>query len=350
MAQPNIRYTQRHYTVRFLAPAFLGNAVQDAQWRTPPFKALLRQWWRVAWMAENDHPNDITRMRREEGLLFGHAWLEDDRVNVPGANSGPIHARKSLVRLRLDTAPDVEQAAWRHGSQEGVAPLATSIDNGYAWFGLVRRGKGMPDRNAIRSPGEESTRVLKIAAPDHHIHRLDTVMELAHQFGTLGSRSRGGWGSVAIKGKGEATIPSVPEDILLDWQRCLESDWARAIAHCEQGPWIWESTKPFDSWDKAMAAMAKERRNARLSLKQPAADLRKALGFAGAGRMPSPLRWKLMANSDGKLRIRVFAMPHQIPAASGESLAPHKLEQAWRDVASHLDSTRTFRRLGGVQS
>ena len=31
------------YEVKFLTPAFLGNAEQSGQWRTPPFKALLRQ-------------------------------------------------------------------------------------------------------------------------------------------------------------------------------------------------------------------------------------------------------------------------------------------------------------------
>ena len=39
------------YQVRFLTPAFLGNAEQGGQWRTPPFKALLRHWWRVVWVA-----------------------------------------------------------------------------------------------------------------------------------------------------------------------------------------------------------------------------------------------------------------------------------------------------------
>ena len=33
----------RTFQVKFLTPAFLGNAEQDGQWRTPPFKALLRQ-------------------------------------------------------------------------------------------------------------------------------------------------------------------------------------------------------------------------------------------------------------------------------------------------------------------
>ncbi|OYV75217.1 MAG: hypothetical protein B7Z66_13795 [Chromatiales bacterium 21-64-14] len=31
------------YTVRFVTPAFLGNAEQTGQWRTPPFKALRRR-------------------------------------------------------------------------------------------------------------------------------------------------------------------------------------------------------------------------------------------------------------------------------------------------------------------
>lgn len=35
---------QRHsYHLHFQTPAFLGNASQNAQWRTPPIKALLRQ-------------------------------------------------------------------------------------------------------------------------------------------------------------------------------------------------------------------------------------------------------------------------------------------------------------------
>lgn len=40
------------YKVTFTTPAFLGNAEQSAQWRTPPFKALLRQWWRVVYAAD----------------------------------------------------------------------------------------------------------------------------------------------------------------------------------------------------------------------------------------------------------------------------------------------------------
>lgn len=66
------------YTVRFTTPAFLGNAEQSGRWRTPPIKALLRQWWRVAYAADKNFTVRVDEMRHEEGLLFGHAWLEDD--------------------------------------------------------------------------------------------------------------------------------------------------------------------------------------------------------------------------------------------------------------------------------
>ncbi len=77
----------RKYQVRFTTPAFLGNAHQDGQWRTPPFKALLRQWWRVAWAEANDFSDDWARMRVEEGTLFGAA--------ADGSGN------RSLVRIRL---------------------------------------------------------------------------------------------------------------------------------------------------------------------------------------------------------------------------------------------------------
>ena len=33
---------EQRFTIRFEIPAFLGNAEQAGQWRTPPFTALLR--------------------------------------------------------------------------------------------------------------------------------------------------------------------------------------------------------------------------------------------------------------------------------------------------------------------
>ncbi len=106
------------YTLQFLSPAFLGNAEQNAQWRTPPIKALLRQWWRVAYAADKGFAVNLAAMRREEGLLFGHAWLDDDRDD----KGNKVASRKSRVLIRLHQAPKSKQPAWAMGSQQGVNP------------------------------------------------------------------------------------------------------------------------------------------------------------------------------------------------------------------------------------
>ena len=93
------------HQVEFLTPAFLGNAEQSGQWRTPPFKSLLRQWWRAVWAAKHGFPKDIKDMRLEEGRLFGNAWLEGE-------------FRKSAVRLRLDKWSDGLETRDRWGGQE----------------------------------------------------------------------------------------------------------------------------------------------------------------------------------------------------------------------------------------
>ena len=72
-AIPLPRWTTQSYTVRLITPAFLGNAEQRGAWRTPPFKALLRQWWRVAIAQKYNY--DYQPLRQVEGELFGHAWL-----------------------------------------------------------------------------------------------------------------------------------------------------------------------------------------------------------------------------------------------------------------------------------
>lgn len=64
---------QLNYTLSFTTPAFLGNAEQQAQWRTPPIKALIRQWWRVVKAPKLDRPFNVNDLRAAENALFGAA-------------------------------------------------------------------------------------------------------------------------------------------------------------------------------------------------------------------------------------------------------------------------------------
>ena len=319
------------YTLRFNTPAFLGNAEQSAQWRTPPIKAQLRQWWRVAYAADKQFRVDVAAMRHEEGMLFGHAWLENDKDK----DGEKVSARKSLLRLRLSD--------WSTGTQQGVAPLSNGLDTSYAWFGLIKRGDGLPDRKALKTSQTEGVRQLQLALPDAQEAKLKEVISLMHAFGLLGSRSRGGWGSLQVEG-----VPALPAQDLLRYARpladCLATDWAMSLATDQKGLLLWQSTSSFDSWDKALKFIALRRKQVRTSLKGMP-DLRPALGFASPGRMPSPLRWKIIQSDSGKLRIHAFAIPHCIPEEAGIRLSKQDLSKAWNIVVSTLDAATDLQRL-----
>ena len=90
------------YQVSFNTPAFLGNAEQQAQWRTPPFKAMLRQWWRVVKAPSVLY--DHHRLLAAENDLFGSA--------LDGEGSS-----RSKVRLRL--------SGWDAGTLAELPRMAT---------------------------------------------------------------------------------------------------------------------------------------------------------------------------------------------------------------------------------
>lgn len=328
----NVSMQTAEYTLRFLTPAFLGDAEQNARWRTPPIKHALREWWRVAYAADRGYDINVADMRREEGLLFGHAWLEGD-LDERGKN---VAARQSRVRLRLlpapGTVPKTSEAVWGKGNKTGVEPLKANLDTSHAWFGLIKRGNGLPDRNRLEA---EEARVLALAYPDNEGEMIARTLRLMHRFATLGSRSRGGWGSVHIEGCEALTIKELRQ-YAQPLDSCLERDWAAALGNDDVGLMLWQSRTFFKTWDEAMAQSARWRREVRGSLKRQK-DLREALGFAGGGRMPSPLRWKLLKTKAG-LVLQAAAFPHSLPKDSGASMSIQDLRLAWRSVAAELDT------------
>lgn len=330
------------YTLSFTTPAFMGNAEQNAQWRTPPIKALLRQWWRVAYAAGNNFAVRLDEMRKEEGLLFGHAWLENDTFERDGKQVKTA-ARKSEIRIRLAMPEGQTGNAWGAGTQQGVTPLTTGLDTGYAWFGLVNRGSGTPDRNAIAIKANESRRDLLLAVPDDHAERIQTTLQLIHAFGQLGSRSRGGWGSFAL-----TDLEPMPSHELKRFaqslESCLSHDWPMSLCNDSKGLCLWESKSTFPSWDKAMRMVAQERKNARVALKSfKGRDLRPVLGFAAPGRMPSPLRWRVVPAASGQLAVRVFAMPTLIPEEGKQRIDKAQTNDSWHEVFRVMDASAQFK-------
>lgn len=327
----------RTYTVRLLTPAFIGNADQIAEWRTPPIKALLRQWWRVAYVRGRSPSESMrARMHQEEGRLFGNAWLDANDADK-AANRKNGHCR-SLLRIRLQHG---EKNAWASGTQSGVAPMSDGLQTSYAWFGIVDK-QNNTTRTRLDTHGDNSHRALKLAYPEAQQESLESALRLIQTFGQIGYRCRTGWGSLHFDEIKPLDLAEMRQ-FSRDTDECLEHDWAHALGRDDQGCLVWESEREYTDWARALSIIASLRKDVRTSLKSTT-DMRPLLGFAsGDKRMPSPLRWRLFKSPNEQLKIRVFAFPHQIPSKGGKTELNRHAKSAWSAVIRALDGSQLQR-------
>lgn len=355
---------QLTYRLSFLTPAFLGNAEQSAQWRTPPLKALLRQWWRVVYRAE--HPGaSVAAMRDIEGRLFGHAWLENDR----DGKGGKVAARRSQIRLRLSawTQGKLPANRWealppvRHPEVSQAVPADLYLGYGPV---VLPRGQRVPTLKASAAiqAGEEAG--FSLAAPDDAAPTLLRALSLMNRFGTLGGRSRNGWGSFVLSPEGEtpALGDVLDPDCVRPWLKALELDWPHAIGSDARGPLIWEFREAASDWKDAMRRLAQLkialRTQFRFPHERPDGEVHarhwlsypitkhKVQAWDRSGlRLPNALRFKVRADADGKLRGLVFHVPCKPPAAFRPD--DNAIRQVWQRVHEHLDRDSTLQRIPG---
>ena len=357
------------YQVRFTTPAFLGNAEQSGQWRTPPFKALLRQWWRVVVAPDVDYCHD--KVRREEAQIFGHAWLKGDK-NVKGE---AVHARKSRVQIRLDrwTAGKETQAVWGERDLHKVKhpevrrPIGPLLYLGYGPLGTkkVPGPKGGTDyatvlkKNAVIQADEGA--VLSIAAPEEYMPRLETALALMNAYGTLGGRSRNGWGSIDLSALDGSAMNPDTSRFLRNWRKALDFDWPHALGQDDR-PLVWQTKEAHSDWESIMRALAVCKIALRTAFKFPlrppphqTPQARHWLSYPVTPRhtvkawknkrLPNSLRFKVRRDTDGKLRGVIF----HVPCLPPEEFCPHPhrqaIEQVWQHVHNSLDSNKQFERV-----
>jgi CRISPR-associated protein Cmr1 len=344
---------QLTYTVRFLCPAFLGNAEQRGQWRTPPFKALLRQWWRIAYAADHRFSVNADDMRVVEGQLFGAA-ADKGRSNV------------SRIRIRLDR--------WEPGTMKSWQPLGNvthpevgQIDGGlYLGYGPLTSRTALKAGAAIQ-PGEGAALSLALTPQvgNEDRSRIAAALVLMNLYGTLGSRSRNGWGSFALKpSDGSPALPlSLDRSFLHPWREALRLCWPHAIGQDDEGPLIWETEEAFPDWKAALRQLAVIKIGLRTQFKfqnekspHPAPNERHWLSYPvtrhpvarwGNNRLPNSLRYKLRADhGDGtKLRGLIFHVPC-IPS-SMFTPDPRAIQRVWERVHQFLDDpARRLTRVG----
>lgn len=343
---------KQEYSLTLLAPAFLGDAQQSGVWRTPPIKALLREWWRIA--VAVDHGNDHRRLREAEGRLFGNVDLNAAQSKVRLALKH-WHEGK-LTRWEPDNGVQHREVGRNVGAQLylGYGPLA---------YDKEQRATVFKDKaNAALQAGETNT--LSIAWPETAIS-IPLALQLIDWFGTFGGRSRNGWGSLSLGLDPLSDNHRYLNAILRDLRACLRSDgsfvidWPHAIGMDTRGPLIWESAQTFPDWKAAMTFLAKTKIGFRTKLNfvggQPhrQAQDRHLLaypvtnhaigGMSRDARLANQLRFKLFRDAQGKLRARIFHTPHASP------LPMPNLDQLaiWQTVHQWLDAQTNLQRLGG---
>lgn len=348
------------FRLTFSTPAFLGNAEQDGQWRTPPFKALLRQWWRVAYAADHQFRVDVAAMRREEGLLFGNAWLS----HREGARE-VAEFSKSRVRIRLDRWDRGVETRAKWGQQElkpetrishpEVGQIGPLLYLGYGPLMVEKvQGQGPPryatvlKKNAAIQAGESAN--LAFAVPDHVVPRIQRALWLMDQYGTIGGRSRNGWGSFTLESvNGTAALAGTPA--LRDWSEALALDWPHSLGHDERGPLIW-STGAFGDWKALMRELAVIKIGLRTQFpfttgnNAPRPEDRHWLSHPVTkhnvdawrpGRLPNSLRFKLRPapSEPGKVVGVIF----HVPCSPPKEFDPDQgaIVRTWRAVHALLD-------------
>ena len=331
------------YDVRFTTPAFLGNAEQSGQWRTPPFKALLRQWWRVVWAARNGFPVNVDEMRSKEGLLFGNAWLQN-------------RFRKSEVRIRLSRWDIGRITSWNGLERQPVfhpevARTRQQVGpHAYLGYGPLdgRRGTRFdPNKgNAAIQAGETAT--LSIAAPAAAIADIQAALALMDAYGAGGGRSRNGWGSLSLVPAPATNLDSCSRP----WLDALALDWPHAIGGDNAGPLVWR-TRMYDDWKTLMRDLAVVRIGLRTMFvfrtrlpPHPTPEERHWLSYPitnhavrgwGNARLPNSLRFKVRPDEQDPRGLRgvVFHMPCLPPPQFHPDLSV--IRRVWPQTHELLD-------------
>ncbi len=262
-----MKITKAH--IKLVTPAFLGRADQRAEWRSPPIKALIRQWWRLSKASQflADHPGVdpqelINEVRSAEGRVFGSVGQSDKHKS-----------HRSMIAIQLSKWSLGKLTSWDkaprnvpHPEVEPRGQVDAHLYLGYGPLGWNRQERktdfmvlksGGAVRTALRD-GEEAE--LKIAFPNALEKEVNTVLKLISWFGTIGARSRNGWGSIQItrpatplisRDELESSVPTVK------LQDCLGHEWACAVGKDALGPLVWRTTRTYVKWEQVIEDLAR---------------------------------------------------------------------------------------------
>ena len=176
------------FTVEVLTPMFLGGAEGNAELRSPPFKNALRYWWRLT---QGDLSADA--LCTQEQLLFGGVMDTATRSRVDIVVTGNVNTDSVGAKINIGFKKNPE-------AKGNNVSLAAYLGMGPIHFkGTFEKAPILPGQKfkfSVTYPAKESETIL------------DSLSLFAH-FGSIGSRSRNGWGGIHMIPEKE-TPPLIP--------------------------------------------------------------------------------------------------------------------------------------------
>lgn len=350
-----LRYYKREKVTvecEIITPMFLGGPDQSAQWRGAPFKALLRKWWRIA------HGASLSsrELYERESLIFGAAGEK-------GSNLGKSRV---IITLQGDTKASVDDipslSPVNHPEKGNIQPLqylaGMSLMKSEKFFSKEagRKIDKVQVKHSYFKPGAQFT--LTIEAGQRELEELRPVFRLIQDFGTIGGRSRNGWGSF--------TFP-VGEEYLENprtypWDKGFDRDYPSLLGQDKTGELIWKTTPPKNKWEEVMCDLAKAYIAVRAKPvgkddklnpgARSAPNERHLLGipltnhtvFGNSARHASPLHFKVI-KSGNRYEGVILHLPHrhsdQQPIFAGNS---QKQIKVWEKVHRKLDAISSLQR------
>ncbi len=231
-------------------------------------------------------------------------------------------------------------------------PVGSDLYLGYGPITLPR-GARKPTLKANAAIQAGETAKLSLAFPDEHSRLIEQALLLMHRFGTLGGRSRNGWGSFDLTPASEASpILNGALDLRMSrpWRDALTLDWPHAIGNDESGLLIWQTDQGFGDWKALMRRMAEIKIGLRTQFlfttgnNAPTPEDRHWLSYPvtrhsvrgwGNARLPNSLRFKVRTGTDGELRGIIIHVPCSPPTP----FRPNRraIEAVWNRVHTFLD-------------
>jgi CRISPR-associated protein Cmr1 len=387
--------TRFEYIVRFLTPAFLGDAQHKAEWRVPPFKALLRQWWRVVHVPSVQY--DVKQLHHDEARLFGGTAGEKEEKSSQKKKQQeeqPTIGRSKVI-VQLDQWGEGTMVDWQASFAEVSHPEVNKMKgiidaNLYLGYGPLSANRNWKDGSPLQrtvfahTPGgynpkkvtepdrkprsaispETETARLTLRFPDEFASELQNTVQLIQWFGTIGSRSCNGWGSLELTPMtGTPELLAVEQlesntPLLLSVSRpltdCLQQEWQHAIGTDNNQLLVWR-TDLFDNWQAVTKTLAQVKIAFRtvVPIGGPQFQERHLLGYpvtnhfvsawGKEGRLANQIRFKVVRGADTHYRGIILHIPCKLPAGMkskiGKRFQPNAKAQAtvWRKVHAELD-------------